>query len=139
MRTRYFEAISAEGNWGKFMLGQFEPDEIAAQSALPPDPEGWFKPGSMIQGRGWAPGKHWFVMDLQTGEGAYFALGGHADYDLSEKHNIWVCPLFRPFLNWLYERFREGADLWELDRVVRIEGVPLQLSGERGGRPLTRS
>lgn len=134
MRTRYFEAISAEGNWGKFMLGQFDADEIAAQSALPD--EAGVPVGSMIQGRGWAPGKHWFVMDLQTGEGAYFALGGLADYDLDNKHNIWVCPLFRPFLRWLYARFNEGADLWGLERVVQIEGVPLRLSGERGGKPI---
>lgn len=137
MRTKFFEAISAQGNWGKFMLGQFDAEEIAAQSEIPT--EDGFGAGSMIQGRGWAPGKHWFVMDLQTGEGAYFSLGGYAEYDLSEKHNIWVCPLFPPFLTWLYARYNAGEDLWELPRVVRFEDVPLRLSGDRGGKPVAHN
>jgi hypothetical protein len=46
---------------------------------------------------------HLWVLDLETGEGACFKPGGLASADL-QKHKIWVCPLFEPFLVWLYEQ-----------------------------------
>jgi hypothetical protein len=44
------------------------------------------------------------VTDLQTGEGAMFSPGGLASADLNRKHRVWVCPMFEPFLIWLYRQ-----------------------------------
>jgi hypothetical protein len=43
------------------------------------------------------------VLDLQTGEGAVFKPGGYVKDDL-DKHRIRVCPMFEPFLEWLYKQ-----------------------------------
>ena len=63
---------------------------------------------------------HLVVLDLQTGEGAIFMPGGLAAADL-DKHGIWVCPLFEPFLAWLYKQ--DLSDLDALPAVVEITGV----------------
>ena len=51
------------------------------------------------------------MLDLQTGEGALVRPYGHAKCDF-DKHQVWVCPLFEPFLKWLYEQ-----NLAEIDRL----------------------
>jgi len=75
---------------------------------------------------GWGPGHLW-VMDLQTLEGAAFRHGGYAKADL-DKHRIWVCPLFEPFLTWLYTQ--DAAQLGELPQPVILD-APLALAGYR--------
>jgi len=68
-------------------------------------------------------------MDMQTLEGAAFRHGGHAKADL-DRHRIWVCPLFEPFLTWLYTQ--DAARLGELDQLVTLD-APLALAGYRRG------
>lgn len=133
MELKFVEAISDEGNWGKFAVGRHETSEWREREAIRPDdlPEGATTPG-LLRGRGWGP-EHVWILDLQTGEGAMFRPGGHARADLS-KRQIWVCPLFEPFLVAFYEHVRRFQDLgwWEqLPRVMRLTGVPLQLRGYR--------
>ena len=127
MQTRFVEAtnIDAGGmNWGKFMVARFTSDEWARSSQV----------GGriMLAERGWTP-EHVLVLDLQTGEGALFRPGGHAKCDL-DKHQVWVYPLFEPFLKWLYEQ-----DLAEIDRlpaVVKINNPASAMYGYR--RPGTK-
>lgn len=120
MKTLFIEATSPQGNWGKFAVGVFDQDELARPSAIDGHPLVW--------GRGWAQG-HVFVMDLQTGEGATFRMGGLARADL-DKHKIWVCPLFEPFLTWLYLQ----PDPMNLPPTVELD-VPLAFAGYRRPGP----
>lgn len=126
MKTKIIEVTNhPEGiNHGKFMLGRFEEHEWAFASAI----EG---PGFMH--RRWGP-DHLLVLDLETCEGAIFLHGGYAKADL-EKHRVWVCPMFEPFLNWLYKQ--DISDLDALPPVVTFTEAeaPSSMAGyRRSGR-----
>ena len=71
----------------------------------------------LLRARGWSP-QHIMVTDLETGEGAIFLAGGYAKADL-DKHKVWVCPLFEPFLEWLYKQ-----DLKYLEKLPRHVDFP---------------
>jgi hypothetical protein len=121
VRTRIIEARSPAGNYGRFLLARMH-QEWNVQSEV--------FDGPVLFNTGYGP-KHLWVLDLVTGEGACFLPGGLAAADL-EKHRIWVCPLFEPFLVWLYEQ--DLADLDELPEVVEVD-APLQLRGYRRPGP----
>lgn len=124
MDTKIIEA-EHHFNWGKFMLGRFTPSEWAYRSTV--DNRG------LLKGRGWAR-DHTLVLDLQTGEGAIFALDGLARADLNDKHRIWVCPMYEPFLEWLYEQDTEN--LHALPDRVELPAAPGSMFGyRREGRP----
>jgi len=125
MKTRLIEATSNGFNWGKFLLGRFDESELSVRSAVNGSP--------LVSGRGWTA-DHLWVLDLQTGEGACFRPGGYAKADL-DKHAIWVCPLFEPFLAWLYEQ--DLRDLQALPAVVELPDADNALYGYRrpGPRP----
>ena len=120
MNTHIIEVTNGF-NWGKFLLSRFD-DEWFVRSQVEP------RESSVIGGRGWSK-EHVFVMDLQTGEGAMFSPGGHASYDLNEKHKIWVCPMFEPFLNWLYEQ--DCSDIHALPTVVDLPDAESSMYGHR--------
>jgi hypothetical protein len=108
MRTRFVE-VSQDAtrgfNWGKFLVGVFEPEEWLRSSEL--ERQLNRMGGSLLATRGWTPG-HVLVLDLETGEGAMFAPGGSPSADL-DKHRVWVCPMFEPFLGWLYGHILEWS------------------------------
>src|SRR3954466_14511961 len=107
MKVKFIEAVeNTKFNWGKFMLCRFEQEEWAQRSAL--DGSGF------LRGRGWSP-QHLLIIDMQTGEGAIFKHGGYAPSDLNDKHQIWVCPMFEPFLKWLYKQ-----DVSDLDALPAL-------------------
>lgn len=118
MITVFIEATNGEQNWGKFMLARFDLEE-------------WVRPsmfgGQLLPQIGWCT-KHLLVMDLQTGEGGLFMLGGNAHADL-EKHEIWVCPLFEPFLEWLYKQ--DFVDIRSLPRQIDLPDAEFMLFGHR--------
>lgn len=127
MKTKFIEATNSDaggGNWGKFLLGRFEPSEWARLSGIG-------LPVSLLQQRGWTL-EHLLVLDIETGEGAVFRPGGLARYDLG-KHRVWVCPLFEPFLEWLYQQ--NLSDLDALPSVVQINDPNTTLAGYRRPRP----
>lgn len=128
MITHFIEATNGPNNWGKFMVGQFSPEEWALRSVVAPT-------DSLVGGRGWSVG-HLLVLDLQTGEGAVFRIGGYAKADL-EKHAIWVCPLYEPFLTWLYKQ--DVFDITKLPREVTftLDEAPFEFQGYRRGGPGT--
>lgn len=111
MRNYFFEATNGLA-WGKFMVGQFDPYDWATTSEVD-------RGKGLLRGRGWGP-EHHLVLDLQTGQGAVFAVqaGGVAEADVN-KARIWVCPLFRPFLRWLYDE-TPGRSLDGMPRVVTL-------------------
>jgi hypothetical protein len=132
MRTRIIEAVQSlehPGNWGKFLLGEPDTEWLRESKA---DPAG----GWPLLGRiGWTA-QHLWVLDLQTGEGAFFRPGGSARADL-EKHRVWVCPLFEPFLEWLYDRYLEDPrlDIGSLPDVIELPGAEFAFAGYRRPGP----
>lgn len=132
MLTKFIEAShGGGGNWGKFMLGRFSPEEWTRHSELPEikTVPGSLDARSLLAGRGWSP-KHILFMDLQTGEGAMLLphrnASVHADLD---KHKVWLCPMAEPFLEWLYQQ-----DLGVLDALpayVELPDAPFAMAGYR--------
>jgi hypothetical protein len=127
MQTKIIEATqNAEHgfNWGKFLVGR--PDaEWKVRSAIPVEHPSSARP--LLSQLGWSR-EHAWVLDLQTGEGAFFRLGGFAPADLN-KHRIWVCPMFEPFLVWLYEQ--DTTDLDALPALVELPLAPPSMAGYR--------
>ncbi len=119
MKTRLIEAFSDSGNWGKFLIGKLE-DELGPPSAARPH-------ARLLASRGWPP-EDLIVFDLETGEGAVFHPGGLAAADL-DAHRIRVCPLFEPFLEWLYAQ--DLDDLARLPSRIELKNVPFELSARR--------
>lgn len=113
-------------NWGKFLLGYFDDDEWAHPSDMP----GPFVV-SLIGSQGWGH-EHILVLDLATGEGAMFRPGGVARADL-DKHKIWCCPMFEPFLEYLYEFTRAGNDAFDVPAVVELPNAQPAMQGYRRG------
>jgi hypothetical protein len=110
-------------NWGKFGVGRFTRDEWSRKSRL--------AGGALLARCGW-DGDHVWVLDLQTGEGIFVRPSGSARSDLG-KHQVRVCPLFEPFLEWLY--LQNLTDLTALPALVEIRGVPGELRGYRRAGP----
>jgi hypothetical protein len=123
MRTKIIEATQDLGkgpNHGKFLLGKMDVDDWAYQSRVAPI-------FTLLGYCGWTP-KHVWVLDLQTGEGAFFRIGGYAKADLN-KHKIWVCPMFEPFLQWLYDQ--KFTELDELPDLVELPQAEFSMHGYR--------
>jgi len=128
MLTKIIEATNEEQNWGKFCLGRFSKDEWEVLSQV--------DHRSVLGGRGWSRGCL-LVLDLQTGEGCVFEPHGLASADLN-KHRIWVCPLFEPFLNWLYKQKTETLNDFEsLPAMVNftLEEAQFEFRGHRRPGP----
>lgn len=137
MRTHIIEVTNGERNWGKFLLGEFT-TEWDRRSTVDP-----LSRSPLLGQIGWGRDTgHMLVLDLQTGEGAVFRIGGVASADL-QKHKVWVCPMFEPFLEWLYAYRNERVALgdrtwWEgLPALVDLPDAPFAMSGYRrtGGQP----
>lgn len=118
MKTQIVEVTNGPNNWGKFLIGQFD-EEWTRRSAVDPG-----RP--LLRTIGWERGRHFLLVDLQTGEGAVFHHGGHAGADLNA-HRIWVCPMYEPFLAWLYQQ----SSLDDLPPHVDLPDAPFAMQGYR--------
>ena len=136
------QSIKGEGfpNWGKFLLMRFTPEEWAYRSRLPvPEEIAAVVPAASTRPLLAAIGTNrdciW-VLDLQTHEGASFKPGGLATADLN-KHRIWVCPLFEPFLHYLYKLKRPFEDCPALVELPDAEGAlyGYRRAGPEGAQP----
>lgn len=125
MITRIVEVTNGVKNWGKFMIGRLDADEHAYQSAVD---------GSRFLQMRWDAAKHVMVLDLETGEGGMFRLGGLASADLN-KRKIWVCPMFEPFLEWLYKQDVSDPLMRNLPAHVDLPNAPFFAAGYRRGGP----
>ncbi len=123
MITKVIEATNGF-NWGKFMLARFDEHEWAMQSHAEVG-------HPLLRTLGWSHDILW-VLDLQTGEGALYQPGGLASMDL-EKHRIWVCPLYEPFLEWVYEQ--DLADISTLPNLVELPKAESAIWGHRRRGP----
>lgn len=145
MKSRFVEAtqgVAGGFNHGKFMIARFDREEWIRLSEM--DEQAGLGARSLLARCGWTH-DHVLVFDLQTGEGALFRLGGSACADL-RKHAVWVCPMFEPFLEWLYEwRSRASAEVvaagedptWfgSLPTLVELPGAPAAMVGYRRPGP----
>jgi hypothetical protein len=118
LKTKFIEATNDNQNWGKFLLISFD-SEYEYKSAISEQ--------SLLRQVGWNK-KNIFVLDLQTGEGARFLPGGFAKADL-DKHQIWVCPLYEPFLKWLYQQ--DLHDFENLPTLVNLPEAEFAIGGYR--------
>ena len=126
MKTKFIEVTQDKErgmNWGKFLLMRFD-SEWEYKSML--------DPGPLLPRLGWAR-HHLWVLDLQTGEGAFFSPGGIASCDL-QKHRVWVCPMYEPFLEWLYRQ--DLTDLDKLPGLVELPNAPGAIYGYRREGPV---
>ena len=128
MIAKFIEATDATRfNHGKFMVARFSEDEWLRRSRIATFSDGSHDRLLLPDVCGWA-GRHILVLDLQTGEGAIFLPGGLAAADL-RNHRILVCPMFEPFLAWLYEQ--DLTDLNALPGMVNLGDVPTAMHGYR--------
>jgi len=118
MQTKFIEATNNEKNWGKFLVFRFD-TEWEYKSA--------FTGKSLLREVGWGA-DNIVVLDLQTREGAGFRPGGLASADL-DKHKVWVCPMYEPFLSWLYRQ--DLTDLNKLPDSVNFPDAEFAMSGYR--------
>lgn len=128
MKTAFVEATQPSNfNHGKFLVGVFEPDEWARLTTL------GMAGVALLDYTGWTR-EHIYVLDLATGEGAIFKPGGFAKADLN-KHKIWVCPMFEPFLTWLYRFIRDNPANWfsVLPSELEIEAEASMYGYRRAG------
>lgn len=123
MISAIVEATNGPNNWGKFLVGRFDLNEQARRSAINAKSN-----VSLLQQIGWDVKNTILVLDLQTGEGAMFRPGGVAKTDLN-KHPVWVCPMFEPFLGWLYKQ--DLSDLEKLPRHIDLPDAPFAMQGYR--------
>lgn len=123
MQVKFIEVTNNDQNWGKFFVARFDKDEWGYQSQ--------FGKGSLLREVGWGP-DNIIVFDLQTREGAGFRPGGLASADL-DKHQVWVCPMYQPFLEWLYQQ--DLTDLSKLPASLNLPNAPFALAGYRRKGP----
>lgn len=126
MKLKFIEVTNGPRNWGKFAVGEFSYDDWQTQSAV-----ATVGNSKHLSDRGWTR-EHKLVLDLQTGEGAIFKMGGMAAADL-HKHRIWVCPMFGPFLEWLYQQ--DTRDLSTLPDHVDLPDAPFYMAMPRNRGP----
>lgn len=130
MITKLFEAthdLEGNGNYGKFLV--CIPDtEWSLLTEL--GEEYSFR---VLPANGWCR-EHVMVFDLATGEGAMFRPRkaknpAQAVYHELNKHQIWVCPLFEPFLAWLFNYTPE--EIPHLPQLVLLPEADFAFSGYR--------
>lgn len=129
MITKIIEVTNNEFNWGKFMLLRPNEEWDRVSFFAPP-----YSTRPLLSEVGWTR-KHLWVLDLQTGEGACLLPGGVPSADLN-KHQIWVCPMYEPFLEWLYQQNLE--DLAALPDKINLPDAPPAFQGYRRTRKKER-
>ncbi len=137
MDTKFVEAGHGPhgGNWGKFMVGRYTDVELAEPARFP----GCERARRLVNLTG--PGRQdiW-VLDLQTGEGARFPIEFASTTDVRHqlnKHRIHICPLYEPFLAFLYGYIDAHRRTWweDLPRVVEMPAAEFRLFGRRRPGP----
>src|SRR6476620_1982935 len=124
MITKIIEVTNNNMNWGKFMICRYDTNDWARKVKVQDHPN----PNDiLLRAIGTDPRCVW-VLDLQTGEGARFSPNGSPAADL-DKHRIWVCPMFEPFLEWLYQQNLD--DLSALPDAIDLPNAEFRFYGHR--------
>lgn len=134
MKIKFIEATNPSDrgdagcfNWGKFLLLQLGPEEWTYKSQLPvpTELEEFQRKHPLLGLIGYSRANVW-VFDLQTRQGAAFVPCGIAALDLAQT-KIWVCPMYEPFLEWLYRQ--DLTDITTLPAVVELVNATGSLRG----------
>lgn len=128
MKSTIVEVTNGPLNWGKFLVAVFDVAEWTRHSAVLAEEGHAARP--LLRSIGYSDSHlHVWVLDLQTREGACFIVHDHALARLDlNNHKIWVCPMFEPFLEWLYKNYK-GID--ELPTHVDLPDAPFAMHGYR--------
>lgn len=126
MKAHIVEVTNDEKNWGKLMVCVHDAAETSYRSQMSPSVV------PLLRQIGYAGDEVW-VLDLQTGEGARFRPGGLPAADL-EAHRVWVCPMFEPFLGWLYAN-QDLLRSWTLPAVLNLPDAQFEFRGHRRPGP----
>jgi hypothetical protein len=134
MESKIIEATNGPNNWGKFLLLRPSADMWTYRSVI--DDTGdddlyRIRQPLLLQYCGWGP-KHLLIVDLQTKEGFAVSIDRYMHRKLAD-HQIWVCPLFDPFLGWLAEQ--DVSDLNALPGAVDLPEAPVMQFGHRRSGP----
>lgn len=107
--------VSDQVNWAKLMVSQFDNDELAYKSRVDTEAKSLLEAVAARRKEYWGEAQQKrLVVDLQTDEGAWFLPHPERDPKVDlDRHQIWVCPLFYPFLQWLYRT-----------NPVHVSGIP---------------
>lgn len=125
MITHFIEATNFyDGgcNWGKFLITAFDGYDWLVPAVEAEGPLLAALPGK----ERWNPETSAIVFDLQTGEGARFDLRGDPISQL-ERHKIWVCPMFEPFLVWLFALVQArppGPERFRINNLPTVAKFP---------------
>lgn len=137
MQAKIIEASQGEKglNWGKFLVSRL-PDAAYDYSSQLPGCEGIEGADRPLLRRIGFPARAIRVDDLQTHEGVFF-IDATDDPDRFvcqlEKHKIWVCPMYAPFLAWLGRQPLEDLDA--LPGFVALPDAPGEIYGYRRKGP----
>lgn len=126
MKSHIIEVTNDDQNWGKMMVCVHDDVEMKYRSQMSPSSV------PLLRQIGYAGDEIW-VLDLQTGEGARFRPGGLAKADL-DNHRVWVCPMFEPFLEWLYQNYAL-VQTWTLPATVNLPNAVFEFRGYRRSGP----
>lgn len=141
METRFVEAgqgISEQtsANWGKFLVARYSGRELTEPTQFP-----MCEGQTVVDLRG--PGdRHVWVLDLVTGEGVRFDWTTVRNAAAAlQRHQVWVCPMFEPLVEWLVTHIRAAGTAWwdTLPRCVLLPDAPFALSGHRRPGPGQRA
>lgn len=115
MKTKIIEVTSpSKFNFGKFLIGDLGELWPVISEVDAPRP--------VMRVCGWSK-FHLLIVDLQTGEGFIRRMGGIPSADLN-KHKVWVCPMYEPFLCWL-----DQQDLSDIEKLPSHVELPQELAG----------
>ncbi len=119
------------GNWGKFLIARYTAAELAEPTQFP------MCEGEQVVDLHGTGRAHVWMLDLATGEGVRFPVGVRNARDALRRHQVWVCPMFGPMLDWLIVHIRAVNRTWwnDLPRVVYLPDAPFDLVGSRGPGP----
>jgi hypothetical protein len=108
-------------NWGAYMVAVPDGQELSWHSHVAPSIL------TLFEQLGHEPGSAW-VMDLLTGEGAWFSMQGDARAEL-EEHRIHASASFEGFLEWLY--LQDLDKLWQLPHVIKVADTTFSINSYR--------
>jgi hypothetical protein len=133
MDTKFVEAgHPGVGNWGKFIVACHTTAELQEPTQFPGCE------GQRVVSLAGNGARDMWVFDLQTGEGFRVPVSERHAFSILEKHQVWVCPMFEPFLGWLLAYIDSHPNDWwsTLPRTVELPDAPFEMRGHR--RPTAR-
>lgn len=122
MITRFVE-VTDGWMYGKFLVCRMDAEELATPSEMPDARHG---ERLLVHGGRRRFNDHsTLVIDLQLGTAAAWPLQGLMEaYESEHLWHLHVCPMYRPFVRWLYEQGRWAMGAGDITEIPRYLEVP---------------